>query len=232
MIRGVLFDIGNTLLTSLENDEINQMILKEKGIKKTKKQIQTAIKKAAKAFEKRHSGRKLLAMELDEFYIEWDAEVYKALGLKDAKKLGRYAHERWFDVAELRAYDDSLPVLNRLSAMGLRLGAVTNGYYEEAREVLGRVDIPLDLFSVIVGRDTTMAIKPDPKPFIHAAGSLGLTPDEMLYVGDRFDKDYEGARGAGMRPLLLLRGSKSLPPETTEEVTTIKTLDEVLGFIR
>ena len=152
------------------------------------------------------------AFLLDDFYIEWDTEVYKQLGLKDAKSLGRYAHERWFDVAELRAFEDAIPVLNRLSVMGLRVGAVSNGYHEEAMEVLRRVSIPLDIFSIIVGRDTTGALKPDSRPFLHATGSMGLKPDDVLFVGDSFEKDYEGALGVGMIPLLILRGKK--PPST------------------
>lgn len=231
MIKGVLFDIGETLLTSLEPDKINQIILKEKDINKTPKQIRTATEKAEKEFIKRHAGKRLLAMELNNFYIEWDAEVYKQLGLKDAKKLGKYAHERWFEVAELKAYDDALPVLNRLSAMGLRLGVVTNGYFEEARHVLSETGISESLFAVVVGRDTTMALKPDPQPFIHAAGTMGLRPDECLFVGDDFIKDYEGAVGTGMSAVLLLRG-KELPPEAPEDLNTAQTLDEVVNFIR
>lgn len=231
MIRGVLFDIGNTLLTSLESDKINQIILNEKGVKKTLKHIRSATAKAEEVFEEQHSGKKLLAMQLEDFYVEWDTEVYKQLGLKDARKLGKYAHERWFEVAELKAFDDANPVLDRLSAMGLRLGIVTNGYHEEAKEVLTQVGIPLEMFTVIVGRDTTNALKPDPRPFLHGAGSFGFRPDEILFVGDDYNKDYEGARGAGLSPLLILRGKKP-PPTVPDDVTTIQTLDEIVNFIR
>ncbi|MCK4266853.1 MAG: HAD family hydrolase [Thermoplasmata archaeon] len=241
MIRGVLFDMGNTLITSLESDVIHRMILKEKGIDKTLKEIRKAMVKAEKEFRKRHDKKKLLAMELDDFYIEWDNEVYEQLKLK-RKGLGKYAHERWFELAELRAYDDAVPVLNRLSAMGLRLGLVTNGYFEEAKEVLERVHhtyvkdaadrthLDLKMFSVIVGRDTTMAEKPDPRPFLHAAGTLGLKPNEILFVGDSYQKDYIGAQGAGMVPVLLLRG-RPIPPEASDDITTAETLDEVIKFI-
>jgi HAD superfamily hydrolase (TIGR01549 family) len=231
MMKGVLFDIGETLLTNLESEKINQLILNEKGIKKTLKQIRTATGKAEKEFGKRHAGRKLLAMELDEFYIEWDTEVYTQLGLKNAKKLGKYAHKRWFEVAGLKAFDDAVPVLDRLSAKGLRLGVVTNGYHEEAKSVLSMVAVPENLFSVIVGRDTAMALKPDPRPFLHAAGSMGLRPDEVLFVGDDYVKDYEGAQGVGMNPVLLLRG-KSVPPGTPKDINIVQTLDEIVNFIQ
>ena len=242
MIRAVLFDMGNTLVTSLETPEITQKILKEKGIKKTRKQIQKAMTKAAKVFRESHDHKELLAMNFDDFYVEWDTEILRQLGIDDPE-LGRYAHDRFFDVAELGLYDDVLPVLNRLSAMGLRLGLVTNGYYEEAKEVLERIfrtyikgqmeriHLNEDMFSVIVGRDTTMADKPDPRPFLHAAGSLGLKPDEIIFVGDSFKNDYEGSQGAGMMPVLILTGRK-IPPEAPDDITTIENLDEIMEIIQ
>lgn len=42
------------------------------------------------------------------------------------------------------------------------------------------------------------ARKPDARIFREAARSLGLTPSEVLHVGDRWKLDVEGALGAGM----------------------------------
>lgn len=243
MIRAVLFDLGETLVTSLKNEEIHQTILREKGIEKTLDEIGNAMQTAAGPFSDVRKKDKLMRTDLDRFYTEWDSEVYKALGLKNHKALGKYAHRRWFELAGLRLYDDVMPVLNRLSAMGLRLGIVTNGYYEEAREVMERVNrtyikgelkmlgLGEGTFSVIVGRDTTGAEKPDPRPFLHAAGTLGLRPGEVMHVGDRHDKDYIGARAAGMVPVLLLRGKK-LPAGVPDDITKIQTLDELVGMVK
>lgn len=243
MIRAVLFDIGETLVTSLESEEIHQIILREKSIEKTLEEIGDAMQRAAGPFSDSRKKNKLMSIDLDLFYTEWDSEVYKALGLKNHRVLGKYAHKRWFDLAGLRLYDDVMPVLNRLSAMGLRLGIITNGYFEEAKDVMERVNrtyikgelrmLGLDkgTFSVVVGRDTTGAEKPDPRPFLHAAGTLGLRPDEVMHVGDRYDKDYIGAQGAGMVPVLLLRGRKP-PADAPDDITKIHTLDELIGLIR
>jgi putative hydrolase of the HAD superfamily len=236
MIRAVMFDIGDTLITSLDTEKMFQLILKEKGIKKELAEIKKAHKKATAEFLKKHGDmRPPDAKDFNKIYASWNDLIMKELGLKQ-KGLGAYVNKRWFDVAGLKVFDDSAPVLRRLTGMGLRLGLVTNGYREEINDILAILNkkknsgLEKEMFSVIVGRDTAGAAKPDPRPFIHAAGSLGLKPDEVLFVGDRYDKDYVGAQGAGMVPVLLLRG-KPVPAGTPKNINTAETLDEIIKFI-
>ena len=236
MIRAVMFDIGETLITSLETEKVFQLILEEKGIKKGLAELKKAHEKATREFLKKHKDlRPPKAKDFNKIYAEWNDLIMKELGLKQ-KGLGAYVNKRWFEVAGLKVYDDSAPVLRRLSGMGLRLGLVTNGYKEEIDDILAILNkkkssgLEMEMFGAIVGRDTAGAAKPDPRPFIHAAGSLGLKPDEVLFVGDRYDKDYVGAQGAGMVPVLLLRG-KPVPPEAPRNINTAETLDEIIKFI-
>ena len=48
------------------------------------------------------------------------------------------------------------------------------------------------------------AFKPHPKGFLHACTLWGLSPEEVLYIGDRPEVDAVGAANAGM-PCALLR---------------------------
>lgn len=233
MIRAVLFDVGETLITSMGMVETFQVILREKKIEKSLNEIREAHRKASITFlGAKLDMRPTKSTDFNEVYASWNDEVMKELGLKD-DTLGQYISQRWFDVVGLRAYDDAAIVLNRLSVMGLRIGIVTNGYREELDTVLKTIDGPMKttMFDVIVGRDTAGAAKPDPRPFLHAAGSLGLKPDEIIFVGDGFHNDYEGSQGAGMLPILILRG-KQPPADAPDDITTIQTLDEVMDFIR
>ena len=233
MIRAVLFDVGETLITSMEMVDTFQVSLKEKNINKSLEEIREAHKKASAIFlGKKRDMRPTSATDFNEIYSLWNDEVMKELGLK-TKGLGKYISQRWFDVVGLKAYDDAVIVLNRISAMGLRIGIVTNGYQEELETVLEKIGGPLktSMFDVIVGRDTAGAAKPDPRPFLHAAGSLGLKPDEIIFVGDSFHNDYEGSQGAGMIPVLILRGRK-IPAYAPEDITTIQTLDELINLIQ
>ncbi|MDD4307736.1 MAG: HAD family hydrolase [Thermoplasmata archaeon] len=233
MIRAALFDIGDTLITSRDTEETFRTILLEKGIDISPEEIGRAHAAATEKFiGERKDMRPPGARDFNEVYAAWNEAVIRELGIKK-KGLGKYINQRWFEVVGLQAYDDAAPVLNRLSAMGLRLGIVTNGYREEVDEILSIIGDPLKtgMFSVIVGRDTAGASKPDPRPFLHAAGTLGLRPDEVIFVGDRYDKDYIGAQAVGMKPVLILRGRK-LPPGVPEDITTIQTLDELTDLVR
>jgi FMN phosphatase YigB (HAD superfamily) len=50
----------------------------------------------------------------------------------------------------------------------------------------------------LYGPESFGAQKPAPRPFLSIAGDLGLSPEEILVIGDREDTDGAGARSAGM----------------------------------
>ena len=58
----------------------------------------------------------------------------------------------------------------------------------------------------VVSADTARAYKPHREIFDEALRFSGCTPDEVVHIGDSYDTDVVGARGAGIRPVLLLRG--------------------------
>ena len=49
--------------------------------------------------------------------------------------------------------------------------------------------------------------KPQPEIFLRTCRRLGVAPAEALHVGDSLREDYEGARAAGLRALLLDRAA-------------------------
>ncbi|MHB9286592.1 HAD family hydrolase [Halobacteriales archaeon Cl-PHB] len=49
----------------------------------------------------------------------------------------------------------------------------------------------------VVGRDPTLAYKPDPAPLLETVRRLGEHPEEALFVGDS-DRDAEAAQRAGV----------------------------------
>ena len=58
----------------------------------------------------------------------------------------------------------------------------------------------------VVSADTARAYKPHREIFDEALRFSGCTPGEVVHIGDSYDTDVVGARGAGIRPVLLLRG--------------------------
>lgn len=58
----------------------------------------------------------------------------------------------------------------------------------------------------VVSADTVRAYKPHREVFDEALRLSGCVPDEAVHIGDSYAADVVGARSAGIRPVLLLRG--------------------------
>ena len=56
-------------------------------------------------------------------------------------------------------------------------------------------------------------LKPSGKAFAFLLSHLHAAPDEVLYVGDSYEKDCQGAKGAGMYSCLITKGKRSLYPD-------------------
>ena len=52
-------------------------------------------------------------------------------------------------------------------------------------------------------------MKPNPALFAHAAEQAGISPDEILYIGDSLHSDVEGGRNAGWQ-VAWFRGEEGL----------------------
>jgi phosphoglycolate phosphatase len=85
--------------------------------------------------------------------------------------------------------------LQRLRAMRLPLACVTNKAERFTRALLEQLDLAPSFEQVIAG-DTLPQKKPDPQPLLHACRGFGITPGEMLMIGDSAN-DVEAARAAG-----------------------------------
>ncbi len=91
--------------------------------------------------------------------------------------------------------------LDRLRAMGLTLAVVSNANGKlkplfERLDLARRFDVLLD--SAVEGVE-----KPDRRIFDLALARTGARREDTLHVGDLYHVDVEGARGAGLRAVLL-----------------------------
>lgn len=110
-----------------------------------------------------------------------------------------------------RLFDDALPCLRALRALGLRLAAVTNAAGEHQRAKLGALGLESAFDAVVISGELGVA-KPHRAIFRKACCALGVLPAQAAHVGDRLDTDAEGARDAGLHGVWLDRsGCGSLP---------------------
>jgi FMN phosphatase YigB (HAD superfamily) len=122
-------------------------------------------------------------------------------------------------------YPDSLPVLRRLRASRVVVGAVGNTPVEAEELVREHVDF--------VGSSARWGVeKPVPEFFARVAEEAGYPAAEIAYVGDRVDNDIVPALAAGMVAVHIRRGPWGHlhePPPGALRVAGLDELPRVLG---
>jgi putative hydrolase of the HAD superfamily len=101
------------------------------------------------------------------------------------------------------AFDDAAPALSHLHSRGLKLVVVSN-WDCSLPDVLERVGL-LTLVDGVVASAVVGAAKPDARMFEAALAAAGCGAAEAVHVGDSVTNDVDGARAAGIRPVLLAR---------------------------
>lgn len=154
----------------------------------------------------------------------------------DALGLGAQSSELAADVTRLMAEryrpsdcvpDDVRPTLLELRGRGLKVALVSN-----RGEVLAPVAEALglaDLFDLTLSAGEAGYWKPAPEIFRIALERLSVAPGEAIYVGDNFHADVEGARNAGLTPILI-DPSGLFPEPGCTVITAVGQLPAILGL--
>jgi len=94
-----------------------------------------------------------------------------------------------------RPFPDVVEGLQALKQAGYRLACITNKAEKFTVPLLKDTGL-YDYFDLILSGDTLPRRKPDPLPLLHACEVFGVTPDQMLLIGDSLN-DTQAARAAG-----------------------------------
>jgi HAD superfamily hydrolase (TIGR01549 family) len=110
-------------------------------------------------------------------------------------------YEPLYEIANVEA--TLAQTLGVLREQGLKLAILSNTFVnaDSLEEHLGREGV-LDFFEVRMYSYQFAFRKPDKRIFLEAAERVGCHPSEIVYVGDRIDKDVNGSSRAGMTPVL------------------------------
>jgi putative hydrolase of the HAD superfamily len=119
-------------------------------------------------------------------------------------------------------YGDVRAALARWRANRLALIVVSN-WDISLHDVLRRTGLRELLDGVVCSADVGRA-KPDPAVFHAALDIVGCPPERVVHIGDGLEEDVAGARAAGIEPILLDRGERTL--EAPAGVRVIATLRE------
>ncbi|MBR2589913.1 MAG: HAD family hydrolase [Clostridia bacterium] len=125
--------------------------------------------------------------------------------------------------------EGSVETLKALKQRGYMLGMVTNGNSLLQNTKLDTAGIR-DLFDMAVVSDDIGIWKPDKGIFEYAMRTLGVTPEQSLFVGDHPLNDIQGALGAGMHAVWVDYGS--FAGQATPGVTAVKNVSEILNLLK
>lgn len=131
-------------------------------------------------------------------------EVFGRRELPDAECDGLFQAYLEHYVKHWILFGDVLPFLDAMRGKGMPMGIITNGSVEQQAAKIRATGIGDRVDLVVISEGVGMR-KPDPGIFLHAAGKLGLPAEDCLMVGDNYEADYLGARGAGMDAVLMER---------------------------
>ena len=213
-IRAVIFDCYSTLIDIKTNEEKGEVFhylslyLQYYGAKMNAESLKSSLKLEREQYS--HSK--------DERYPEIDIEivfrnVLKKEGLdnpflvESCCKLFRVLSREQFQL-----FPDSLPVLEEMRQNGYQLGIISDAqkvFCLDEGEMLGLSPF----FSRIIMSTHLGFRKPDPRIFMVACTLLKTPPIEAVYIGNDPETDIGGAKGVGMRAILLDRKGENTNSE-------------------
>ncbi len=197
MIKGVVFDLDNTLLDFMK--------MKEFAVKAA---IKSMIEAGLEVDEEKSYSEIISIYE--QFGWEnqkvFDVFLEKSIGHVDNKFLaaGIVAYRRARE-ANLMAYPNVNKTLMALAKSAIKMGLVSDAPSREAWMRIYYLNL-YHFFDVVITLDDSGERKPSAKPFQMALDRMGLRPEETVMIGDWPERDVVGAQQIGMKTAFALYG--------------------------
>ena len=214
-IRGVVFDLDNTLIKSRQGSLhalrtvsiITAQHLKNNGHPRSRAELLRRLRQIE--LDRRAPESGLVSRALYDRDVWWKT-LLKELGF--SKLQGPWIHKatlRYWDAytGASPPFRDAEPTLRRLKKARLKLAIVSDSDGTPGIKMFRIRKLPFrSLFdSVVVAGEDTPKVKPSKAPFLLVARRLSLPPEECAYVGDNPSTDIEGSKQAGMLTILVKR---------------------------
>lgn len=196
----VLFDLFDTLLIKVRFDYSKALdYLADKYFERKNELFELAREYREKYMLNRN------VTHLETSFVEQLEYYENHLGIKLNKP---YCDAEWeaFNVCrEERLADGATELLKYLKERGYKLAVLSNSIFSSAtlKKYMDKFGI-LSFFDEVVSSADIHYRKPSPKAFNAVLKSLGVqASNNMHFIGNKFDNDYEGARAAGLTPVLI-----------------------------
>ncbi|MFQ5875311.1 MAG: HAD family hydrolase [Dehalococcoidia bacterium] len=243
-IRAVTFDLWNTLIVdtheggrarSTRRIEATRAVLEEAGRSFSKARIEKAYRMSQERFEEiRGEGLDMPFPDQVDLYLDL-VEEGLAEGLDPSVKRRIAAeHADAFFVDPPALMPGALEVLKTLKTRGCKLGLICNsGATPGSHQRRFLADIGLARYlEVLTFSDEERLAKPSPNIFKTTLEGLDVPAEAAVHIGDRPETDVLGAKGVGMRAVLIGRAScDGIPVAPDARIEQLAELLEVLERI-
>jgi putative hydrolase of the HAD superfamily len=166
--------------------------------------------------------------------LAWRAmmEILLTCGGVGAERVGELASWLWQEQPRQNLWRRPIPgmieLVRELKQRGVPLVVISNseGHLAELVEELGwERDFEVVIDSGRIGID-----KPDPRIFAHACAAVGVSPQDLLHVGDSWEADVQGALGASASAVWFdARHRERALPERVYGAANARELREILA---
>jgi len=165
-----------------------------------------------------------------EIFVRYTGRIIEAMGGGTGPQVEACAaeiYDEWAACQHFFMYDDVAPALRTLAASGVKIGLISNSHrclssFQQHFELEG-------LIAAAVSSSEHGYMKPHRSIFEAALKLARVEAGESVMVGDSITHDIDGARGVGMRAVLVHRSDT--PPEHRADVPTIRDLSELPALL-
>ncbi|PIU57415.1 MAG: hypothetical protein COS88_01160 [Chloroflexi bacterium CG07_land_8_20_14_0_80_51_10] len=231
MIKAVFFDLFNTLVHYDPLPEAHQgRACGECGIEVAKDDLRRGYWAANDFFTQenaRLSVEKRSEKEKYALWIGYETTLLREAGVDVSRELVIQILEKLQQVKQkVVLFDDTLSTLTLLRSQGLTLGLISN-LDRSLEQFCAEVGLTAHLDFVLTSHEVGFD-KPHPQIFNAALERAQVQASEAIHVGDQYHSDVVGARGVGIKPLLLDRDGLF---ENYNDCQRIGSLAEVVEYL-
>ena len=140
----------------------------------------------------------------DAFFARYEQVILAESGVAVSLRMAKQIWDMAISVPkEFVEFEETRTVLAELQGRGYRLAVLTN-LRRDMDELTQQLGIHEYLEFCLTGRE--VAEKPATAIFEAALQRMAVRPEQAMHVGDQPRSDVQGARDAGLRPVLIDRG--------------------------
>jgi putative hydrolase of the HAD superfamily len=231
-VRAVFLDIGDTVMRPNPSwEHVYAIAFQEYGVQVEVEALRTALRRAY-----HHGGfgfdTAFEASEATSFArtMEIDRAALAELGVEPMpESFFRRLSELFMVTSNWHVFPDAAPALEALRARGLVVGAISNWVWQ-LPELLHALDL-VTHFDLIAASSRIGFEKPHPGIFRWALEQARVDAGEAIHVGDHLDADVEGARSAGIQPVLIDRRDRFAAGDIPDGTPLIRSLAELIPIV-